>query len=41
MSDEEDLVDAKLLSTIRLKAANSEQAEVIAHITSGKNVLRQ
>jgi hypothetical protein len=40
LSDVEDLADAKLLPTIRLKAANAEQAEVSAHITTGKNVLR-
>ena len=38
--DVEDLAAAKLLPTIRLKAANAEQAEVSAHITTGKNVLR-
>ena len=40
LSDVEDLADAKLLPTIRLKAANAEQAEVSAHSTTGKNVLR-
>ena len=39
-SNLEDLADAGLLPTIRLKAANAEQAEVSAHITTGKNVLR-
>ena len=38
--DVEDLADANLLPTIRLKAANAAQAEVSAHITTGKNVLR-
>ena len=38
--DVEDLADAKMLPTIRLKAANAEQAEVSAHLTTGKNVLR-
>ena len=37
--DVEDLAAAKLLPTIRLKAANAEQAEVRAQITTGKNVL--
>lgn len=40
LSDVEDLADAELLPTIRVKAANAEQAEANAHITSGKNVLR-
>ena len=40
LSDVEDLADAKMLPTIRLKAANAAQAEVSAHITNGKNVLR-
>ena len=40
LSDVEDLADAKMLPTIRLKAANAEQAEVSAHLTTGKNVLR-
>lgn len=39
-SDVEDLADAKLLPTLRLKAANATQAEAHAHITSGKAVLR-
>ena len=39
LSDVEDLADAKLLPTIRLKAANAEQAEIRAQITTGKNVL--
>lgn len=39
-SDVEDLADADLLPTIRVKAANAEQAEANAHITTGKNVLR-
>ena len=38
-SDVEDLAEAKLLPTIRLKAANAEQAEIRAQITTGKNVL--
>ena len=37
--DVEDLAAAKLLPTIRLKAANAEQAEIKAQITTGKNVL--
>jgi hypothetical protein len=37
--DVEDLAAAKLLPTIRLKAANAEQAEIRAQITTGKNVL--
>lgn len=40
LADVEDLADADLLPTIRVKAANAEQAEANAHITSGKNVLR-
>ena len=40
LSDVEDLADAKLLPTIRLKAANAEQAEAGAYITTGKTVLR-
>ena len=40
MSDVEDLADAGLLPTIRLKAANALQAEANAYITSGKHVLR-
>ena len=37
--DVEDLAAAKLLPTSRLKAANAEQAEIRAQITTGKNVL--
>ena len=40
LSDVEDLADAKLLPTIRLKAATATQAEALAHIASGKQVLR-
>lgn len=40
LSDVEDLADAGQLPTIRVKAANAEQAEAHAHITTGKNVLR-
>ena len=40
VEDLADLADAKMLPTIRLKAANAEQAEVSAHLTTGKNVLR-
>ncbi len=36
----EDLADAGLLPTIRVKAANNEQAEAAAHMVSGKQVLR-
>lgn len=36
----EDLADAGLLPTIRVKAANCEQAEAAAHLVSGKQVLR-
>lgn len=36
----EDLAEAKLLPTIRVKAANVEQAEAHAHLASGKSVLR-
>ena len=39
-ADVEDLADAGLLPTIRLKAATAEQAEAKAHITTGKLVLR-
>ena len=39
-ADVEDLADAGQLPTIRVKAANAEQAEAHAHITTGKNVLR-
>jgi len=39
-ADVEDLADARQLPTIRLKAANAEQAEAKAHIVSGKQVLR-
>ena len=40
LSDVEDLADAGQLPTIRVKAANAEQAEAHAHITTGKSVLR-
>ncbi|CAN7503480.1 hypothetical protein LJR038_000663 [Acidovorax sp. LjRoot38] len=40
LSDVEDLADAKLLPTVRVKAATAEQAEAHAHIATGKNVLR-
>jgi len=36
----EDLADAGLLPTLRLKAANATQAEAQAHMASGKQVLR-
>lgn len=36
----EDLADAGLLPTIRVKAANCEQAEAYAYVASGKGVLR-
>jgi hypothetical protein len=39
-ADLEDLADAGLLPTIRLKAGNATQAEAMAHIVSGKQVLR-
>ncbi|GKS93202.1 hypothetical protein [Acidovorax sp. SUPP2825] len=39
-SDVEDLADAKLLPTIRLRAANATQAEAHAHLATGKGVLR-
>ena len=39
-SDVEDLADAGQLPTIRIKAATSEQAELHAHVLTGKNVLR-
>ena len=38
--DVEDLADAGQLPTIRVKAANAEQAELHGHIITGKNVLR-
>ena len=40
LSDVEDLADAKLLPTLRLKAANAAQAEARAHLATGKHVLR-
>ncbi len=39
-SNLEDLADAGLLPTIRLKAGNATQAEARAHLASGKGVLR-
>ncbi|KQR50389.1 hypothetical protein ASF94_06485 [Acidovorax sp. Leaf160] len=39
-ADLEDLADANLLPTIRVKAANATQAEAHAHLASGKGVLR-
>ncbi|MDA8444791.1 hypothetical protein [Paracidovorax valerianellae] len=39
-ADLEDLADANLLPTIRLRAANATQAEAHAHLASGKGVLR-
>ncbi|RGE46151.1 hypothetical protein DZC30_05125 [Comamonas testosteroni] len=36
----EDLADAGLLPTIRVKAGTSDQATAQAHIVSGKGVLR-
>lgn len=36
----EDLADAGLLPTMRLKASNAKQAEARAHLASGKGVLR-
>lgn len=39
-SDVEDLADAGLLPTIRLKACNATQAEANAHLVTGKAVLR-
>lgn len=39
-SDVEDLADAGLLPTIRVKAASAVQAEANAHLVSGKAVLR-
>lgn len=36
----EGLADAGLLPTIRVKAANADQAESRAHLVSGKGVLR-
>lgn len=40
LSDVEDLADANLLPTLRLKAANASQAEEKAHMVTGKHVLR-
>ncbi|ADU99000.1 hypothetical protein [Alicycliphilus denitrificans] len=40
LSDVEDMADAKLLPTIQLKAASATQAEALAHLASGKQVLR-
>lgn len=34
------LADEGLLPTIRVKAANAQQAEAMAHLASGKKVLR-
>lgn len=39
-ADVEDLAEAGLLPTLRLKAANATQAEAGAHIATGKAVLR-
>lgn len=39
-ADLEDLADAGLLPTIRVKAANCEQAEALASLASGKRVMR-
>lgn len=36
----EELADAGLLPTIRVKASNATHAEALAHIASGKGVLR-
>ena len=40
LQDVEDLADAKLLPTIRLKAASATHAEALARLTSGQRVLR-
>lgn len=39
-SNLEDLADAGLLPTMRLKASNATQAEARANLASGKGVLR-
>jgi hypothetical protein len=39
-ADIEDLADEGLLPAIRLKAANADQAETLAHLATGKGVLR-
>lgn len=39
-ADLEDLADAGMLPTIRVKAGNATQAEAHAHIATGKQVLR-
>ncbi|MDA8448462.1 hypothetical protein M4R23_01850 [Acidovorax sp. GBBC 3332] len=39
-ADVEDLADEGLLPTLRVKAANAEQAEHHAHLVSGQAVLR-
>lgn len=39
-SNLEDLDDAGLLPTMRLKASNATQAKARAHLASGKGVLR-
>ncbi|QKV52623.1 hypothetical protein [Comamonas antarctica] len=39
-ADVEDLADAGLLRSIRVKAANADQAECRAHLVSGQQVLR-
>jgi len=38
--DLDDLADAGLLPTVRVKAANATHAHAQAHIASGKSVLR-
>ena len=40
LSDVEDLADADLLPTIRVKAVTATQAEAVAHLATGKKVLR-
>ena len=39
-SDVETLADKRLLPTIRVKAVTATQAEAVAHLATGKKVLR-
>ena len=40
LADPHSLADEGLLPTIRVKAATAQQAEAMAHLASGKKVLR-
>lgn len=37
--DVQDMADAQLLPTIRLKAANATHAEALAHLATGRHVM--